>query len=282
MGGVTNHLILGGTGKTGGRITRLLREAGLPVRAASRHHGVDLDDPTTWPAALAGVTAAYVMAPDLRPDQHRITQFTAAAVRAGVRRLVLLSAPGADDEHHPLHAVEQAVRTSGVDWTILRPGWFAQNFSEDFWRPGVLSGALALPTGTGRTPFIDADDIAAVAVAALTEDGHRGQVYELMGPRALSFGEAVALIGQAAGRSIEHVDIDPDEFIERQVAQGVPPFAARMLTGIYQGIRDGRADALADGVQRALGRPPRRFEDFVADAARAGCWKVDESRGLIR
>ncbi|MCO6005473.1 NAD(P)H-binding protein [Actinoallomurus purpureus] len=272
-------LILGGTGKTGRRITRRLRAAGRPVRAASRTAGdvsFDLGDPTTWAPALDGVTAAYLIEPDLQAAsadrQERIPGLVAEAVAAGVRRLVLLSAPAAGQDDHPLHAAEQAVRGSGVDWTIVRPDWFAQNFSESHWLQGIRAGALSLPTGDGRTPFIDAEDIAEVAASALTEDRHSGEVYLLTGPRAISFGEAADLIAKATGRTIRHVDVDPEVFVEHQVAAGVPPEVARLLTGILVGIRDGRGGAVSDGVERALGRPPRPFEEYVAETAAVGHW----------
>jgi uncharacterized protein YbjT (DUF2867 family) len=280
LGGVKNTLILGGTGTTGRRIARRLQADGRPVRTASRTGGdipLDLDDPTTWAPALDGVTAAYVLEPSLQTDtdgQARVPRFVTAAVAAGVRRLVLLSAHGVGeaDDSHPLKAAEQAVRGSGVGWTILRPDWFSQNFSESFWLPQVLAGALSLPTGDGRTPFIDAEDIAEVAASALTEDRHSGEIYQLTGPRAISFGEAADLIGKATGRAIRHVDVDPDVFVERQVANGVPVDVARLLTGIHVAIRDGRGAAVSDGVERALGRPPRPFEDYVAETAAAGHW----------
>ncbi|WP_433346296.1 NAD(P)H-binding protein [Microtetraspora malaysiensis] len=275
-----NILILGGTGTTGRRIGRRLLDAGWPVRTASRTAGdipFDLGDPTTWAPALDGVTAAYVMEPDLRAsvDHHaRIPRFVAEAVAAGVRRLVLLSAHGVGeaDDSHPLKPAEQAVRGSGVDWTILRPDWFAQNFSESFWLAGVLAGALALPTGDGRTPFVDAEDIAEVAASALTEDRHSGQIYQLTGPRAISFGAAADLIGTATGRTIRHVDVDPDVFVERQVANGVPADVARRLTGLLVAVRNGEGSPVSDGVERALGWPARSFEEYVAEAAAAGHW----------
>jgi uncharacterized protein YbjT (DUF2867 family) len=275
---VKNIHLLGGTGKTGRRIARRLQSDGRPVRTASRTSGdipFDLDDPATWASALDGATAAYIVEPDLRAGldrQARIPRLVTEAVAAGVRRLVLLSAPGAETDGHPLQAAEQAVRGSGVAWTILRPSWFSQNFSEAFWLHGVLQGTLSLPTGDGRTAFVDAEDIAEVAAAALTEDRHSGQVYELTGPRAISFGEAAALIGTATGRTIRHADVDPEVFVERQVANGVPSDVARLLTGLYVAIRDGRDAALRDGVERALGWPPRRFEDYVTETAAAGHW----------
>ncbi|MEE4417895.1 NAD(P)H-binding protein [Streptomyces bugieae] len=271
-------LILGGTGKTGSRIARHLTAAGRPVRTASRTGGdirFDLDDPTTWKPALDGVTAAYLVEPNLRAStdhQARVPRFVTKAVTAGVRRLVLLSAPRADEEDHPLHAAEQAVRGSGVDWAILRPNWFSQNFSEGPWLPGILAGTLALPTGDGRTPFIDAEDIAAVAASALTEDRHHGQTYELTGPRAISFGEAADLIAKATGRTVRHVDVDPEVFVQRQVAAGASPAVARLFAEILMTIGRGSGAALCDGVERALNRPPRPFEDFVTEAAAAGHW----------
>jgi len=261
-------LILGGTGKTGRRVAHRLETQGRSVRRAARSGGdvtFDLDDPATWQAALDGVSAAYLVKPDLEPSPQ-IPDFAAQAVKAGVTRLVLLSAPGGDQEAHPLHGAEQAVRGSGAEWTIVRPTWFAQNFSEAFWRPGIQAGTLALPAGDGRAPFVDAEDIAEVAAAALTGDGHAGRVYELTGPRAIGFAEAVELIGRAAGRTIRYVDADPDEFTAQQISFGVPARRAEAMTRLFTGMRDERSAALTDGVRQALGKDPRSFEDFVARA----------------
>jgi uncharacterized protein YbjT (DUF2867 family) len=252
-------LILGGTGKTGRRVAHRVGQA----RIASRRNGFDLGAPASWAPALDGVTAVYLVEPDLQAGP-RLPRFVTDAVAAGARRLVLLSAPRAGEESHPLHAAERAVRESGAGWTILRPNWFAQNFSEGPWAQGIRDGVLTLPTGDGRAPFVDAEDIAEVAAAALTGDRHHGEVYELTGPRAVSFGEAVDLIARAAGRTIEHADVDPEVFIERQTACGVPENVARLLTGLLTDLRDGRPTDLGDGVERALGRPPRSFEDFAA------------------
>ncbi|MFJ9417390.1 NAD(P)H-binding protein [Streptomyces sp. NPDC101227] len=273
-------LILGGTGKTGRRIARRLKADGRPVRTASRTSGdipFDLDDPTTWAQALDGVAAVYVLEPNLRTGvdrRARMPRFVPEAVGAGVRRVVLLSAHGVGhaDDSHPLKVAEQAVRGCGVGWTILRPDWFSQNFSESSWLPGILNGTLSLPTGDGRTPFVDAEDIAEVAAASLTEDRHSGQIYQLTGPRAISFGEAAHLISEATGRTIRHVDVAPEVFVERCVSDGVPADVARLLTGVLVAIRDGRGSAVSDGVERALGRPARRFEDYVAETSAAGHW----------
>lgn len=272
------NLILAGTGKTGRRVATRLTSAGHPVRTAARTGGdvhFDLDDATTWPAALDGVTAAYLVEPSLEAGAEyppRIARLVAAAVDAGVRRLVLLSSPGADVEGHPLHATDLAVRESGLEWTVLRPNWFSQNFSEDFWLPAIRSGTLAIPAGQGRVPFIDAEDIAEVAAAALVEDRHAGQVYDLTGPRAISFGEAVELIAAASGRPVRYVDVAPEEFRQQQLSYGLSAAAAERLTGLLVSISSGGHEELHDGVERALGRAPRRFEDFVVEAAASGCW----------
>ncbi|TYB49412.1 NAD(P)H-binding protein [Actinomadura chibensis] len=278
---MTTYLVLGGTGKTGRRVADRLRAAGRTVRTASRTSGdvpFDLADPGTWAAALDGVAAVYVVEPNPYPGgdpdaRGRVPRFVAAAGAAGVRRLVMLSAPGGSEPGTPLWDAERAVRDSGADWTILRPTWFSQNFSEAFFLRGVLSGRLSLPTGDGRTPFVDAVDIADVAVSALTgADRHAGQVYDLTGPRAIGFGEAADLIGRATGRDVRYADVTPEAFVEEQVAAGLPAHAARLLAGLLTIVRDGGAAAVADGVEKALGRPPRRFEDYVAETAAAGAW----------
>jgi uncharacterized protein YbjT (DUF2867 family) len=167
---------------------------------------------------------------------------------------------------------EEAVRDSGADLTVLRPAWFSQNFSEDYLLEHVLSGEVALPAGDTPEPFVDADDIADVAVAALTQNGHVGQVYELTGPRLLTFAEAVHEIAGATGREIRYVPISIDEHATAAAELGVPGEFIDLLTYLYGEILDGRNAHLADGVQRALGRPPRDFADYARIAAATGVW----------
>ncbi|TDO58121.1 uncharacterized protein YbjT (DUF2867 family) [Kribbella sp. VKM Ac-2571] len=262
-----NYLILGGPGTTGRRIADRLRSAGRSVRTASRTGGdvrLELDDPSTWEPTLEGITAAYLMEPTVRPG-GRLARFAEAAIASGVRRLVLLSASRASDPAHPLHTVEQTVRGSGAEWTILHPNWFAQNFSEGPWREAVRAGTLALPAGDGRTPFVDADDIADVAAAALTTPGHHGRTYELTGPEAITFTEATAHITKA-GHCVEYVALDAAEYTEQQVAQGVPRTGAELLTSILVAIADGHGGRPTTDVQQALGRPARSFQTFAAAA----------------
>jgi uncharacterized protein YbjT (DUF2867 family) len=259
-------LVLGGTGTTGRRIADRLRTAGHEVRTASRTGSdvrLDLDDPSTWAPALDGITAAYLMEPTVRPGD-RLARFADVALASGVRRLVLLSAARASDPNHPLHAVEQTVRGSDAEWTILHPNWFAQNFTEGPWKNAVRSGTLALPAGDGRTPFIDAADIADVATAALTTADHNGRTYELTGPEAITFAEAANQLTEA-GLPVEYVALSPSEYTEQQVSQGVPRSGAELLTGILTSIANGYGGEPTADVEQALGRPARTFKEFVRD-----------------
>jgi uncharacterized protein YbjT (DUF2867 family) len=164
------------------------------------------------------------------------------------------------------------VRESGADLTIVRATWFMQNFSEGDFRPQVLSGEVTLPAGDQVEPFVDADDIADVAVAALTDDRHIGELYELTGPRLLTFAEAIEEIANATGREIRYAPVSVDEFAAAMAAQNVPPEAIEVFSFLFGEVLDGRNAHLTDGVQRALGREPRDFRDFVKDAVVAGAW----------
>jgi len=266
-------LIVGGTGKTGRRVADRLTGRSLPVRIGSRSSEppFDWENQATWAPALHGVGSAYVtFYPDLAVpgSTDAIRAFTDLALGAGVRRIVLLSGRGEEEAE----ACERILQASGADWTILRSTWFAQNFSESTFLEPVLSGEVALPVGDVREPFVDADDIADVAVAALTEDGHAGQLYELTGPRLLTFAEAVDEIAEAAGRKVRFVQISREEYAAELAAEGLPPEVIELVSYLFTTVLDGRNDHLADGVQRVLGRPPRDFADFARDAAAAGVW----------
>ncbi|BCJ68380.1 NAD(P)H-binding protein [Polymorphospora rubra] len=259
--------VIGGTGKTGRRVVAQLRRAGHEPRAASRSAATRFDwtDRDTWPAAVEGAGAVYVTPYD-PGDGDLLKAFTDVAVHAGVRRLVLLSAREWVDIHDTAAlAREDAVRDCGADWTILRPTWFAQNFSEEpFFSDGVRAGELAHGTGDGRHPFVDVEDIAAVAVAALTGEGHGGRTYDLSGPRALTVAEALAEISTAADRPIRPVPLPLQAYREHLTGLGYPQEAAAGVAGLSALIRDGDDAYVSDGVWRALGRPARDFADYVA------------------
>ncbi len=268
-------LVLGGTGKTGRRVAERLRARNLRVRIGSRFGAppFDWESPATWPAALQDVGAAYVSYyPDLAvpgaPDAIRA--FTEVAVKSGVQHLVLLSGRG-----EPVASrCEQLVRDSGAEWTLLRASWFSQNFSESYFLEPVLAGAVALPAGKVGEPFVDADDIADVAVAALTERRHAGQLYELTGPRLWTFAEAIAEIARVTRRNVRYVEISSEGYASALTAAKVPPTYVALLTYLFREVLDGRNARVADGVTRALGRPPRDFAEYVRDAAATGVWNV--------
>ncbi|MGN9842327.1 SDR family oxidoreductase [Nonomuraea sp. H19] len=273
-------LVTGATGKSGRRVVSRLRAKGLPVRAAARNgeHVFDWTDRGTWDAALEGVRSIYIVQLD---GTKLVRPFIERAVRHGARRIVLASGRGIDDPDYAkdssgilegLVDSEAAVRESGLEWTISRPGWFAQNFSEGFFADAIRAGELRLPAGGGAASFVDAEDIAAVVVAALTEDRHAGQVYELSGPRAVTLTEAVATISEATGREIRYVPLSAEDYVAELVRQGLPPAEAEAFADVIEPLREGTDEYVSDGVQRALGRPPRTFAEFAQSTAAAGGW----------
>ena len=266
-------LVLGGTGKTGRRVVERLTARGLPARVGSRSGSppFDWEDRETWAPALQGVDSVYVSYyPDLAVPGavDTVGSFADLAIESGASRLVLLSGRG----EREAELAEQAVRDSGADWTILRASWFSQNFSENFLAEAVVSGEVALPVSDVREPFVDADDVADAALAALTEDGHVGELYELTGPRLLTFAEAIGEIAGATGREIGYVPISIDEYAAALAEHDVPPDFVWLVTYLFSEVLDGRNEGLTDGVQRALGRAPRDFADYARDAAAAGAW----------
>lgn len=269
-------LVLGGTGKTGRRVATRLRERGHLVRIGSRsgQPPFEWQDEATWAPVLRDVDAAYVAyAPDagFPGAAETIGAFARAAVDCGVRRLVLLSGRG---ERGALES-ERAVQQAGVEWTIVRSSFFAQDFSEDeAFTTGVRAGSVAFPAGDVAEPFVDIEDVADVATAALTENGHANQVYEVTGPQLLTFADAVTEIAAATGRNIRYRPVTAEQFVSGLVAEGVPEEFATQLTAVFTEVLDGRNAHLTDGVQQALGRAPRDFADFVREAAERGAWNV--------
>lgn len=266
-------LILGATGKTGRRITQRLQAADVPVRLGSRgaDPAFDWEDRSTWEAVLEGIHAVYIsFQPDLAvPGAVETVQaFTDQAVKSGVRKLVLLSGRGEVEAEQ----AERVVQNSGVDWTILRASWFFQNFSEAHFLEPILQGELALPVGNIAEPFVDVEDIAEIAVEALTKPGHSGQLYELTGPRALTFAEATAEIAHASKRDVGFVAVPPDAYRQALEQAQLPTELIELVLYLFTTVLDGRNTPVADGVQRALGRPARDFSDYVRRTAATGVW----------
>ncbi len=273
---VSPVLVTGATGKTGTRITRALEARGITVRAASRSGAVpfDWDDRATWAPALEGARALSIsFAPDLAVPgaAETVAALAESATAAGVHRVVLLSGRG---EEEALRA-EGLVRAAAPGTAVVRSAFFMQNFSESVFAESVLDGELALPVGDVAEPFVDADDVAAAMVAALTEEGHAGRTYEVTGPRMLTFAEAVAEIAAVSGREIRYVTVPAGEYAEALGGAGLPEGVADLYMYLFTEILDGRNASLTDGVQQALGRPPRDFAVYAADAARAGAWALN-------
>ncbi|MEO0817905.1 MAG: NAD(P)H-binding protein [Pseudomonadota bacterium] len=268
-------LVLGGTGKTGRRVADRLKAQGHAVRIGSRS-GVpafDWDNEASWQASLKQVTSAYITyAPDLAIPgaTDAIAAFVQKAKRHGVKRLVLLSGRGEAEAQ----ACEKIVQDSGLEWTVVRASWFHQNFSEGAFIDMVLKGAITLPAGTTPEPFVDVDDIADVAVAALTQDVHNGQIYEVTGPRLMTMSDIAADLSKATGRAISYIDVPHDAFVDEIKKSGAPSDVAWMLDYLFSTVLDGRNARLTDGVQRALGRPPRDFADYARQVARTGVWEA--------
>lgn len=261
-------LVLGGTGKTGRRVVERLKTRGLPVRIGSRSGTPPFswEDQTTWVPALLNIGAVYMTYyPDLAiPGAvDTVRSFIELAVARGIRRLVLLSGRGEEEAQR----AEQVLQDSGADWTILRCSMFSQNFSEYWLRDPVVNGEVILPVGNIGEPFVDADDIADVAVAALTEDGHIGKLYELTGPRLLTMAEAVKEIARAVGRDIRYVQVSEDQYSSGLEKIGLPPEFVWLVNYIFTTVMDGRNAHLSDGVQRALGREPRGLHRLCTDSS---------------
>ncbi len=267
-------LVLGGTGKTGRRIVSRLKRRGIETRIGSRSASpaFDWQDPDGWDATLKGAYSVYISyTPDLAVPaaKEAILELVHRAKAHGVKHLVLLSGRGEPDAQ----ACERIVQESGVDWTIVRASWFNQNFSEGEFLQLVLSGNITLPVGHVREPFIDADDIADVAVAALTETGHAGEVYEVTGPRLITFEDVARDIANASGRPVKFVRIPSEDFLQGLRQAGAPDDQIWLLDYLFTNVLDGRNAHLTDGVQRALDRPPKDFSEFAREMAATGLWR---------
>jgi uncharacterized protein YbjT (DUF2867 family) len=265
-------LVLGAGGKTGGRVVDRLRAAGRAVRIGSRSATprFDWEDPSGWAAALDGVAAVYVAyQPDLAaPGALEIVEaFFATAARAGVEKVVLLSGRGEPEAQD----AETALQATDLDWTIIRASWFFQNFSENFFLDGVLAGEVVLPEGLAAEPFVDAEDIADIAFAAFTGPGHSRRLYEVTGPRALTFGEAVQAIGRAVGRDVALTTV-PLEAYRQGLLEAMPRDLADLVIYLFTTVLDGRNTPVAHGVEQALGRPSGDFAAYVARTAATGAW----------
>jgi uncharacterized protein YbjT (DUF2867 family) len=281
------YLVTGATGHVGGPVTRQLHEQGHGVRAlvrdpspaASLPAGIeiaagDLDDPESVSKAVAGVEAIFLMQVGGGTEQTKT--MIAAAQDAAVPRIVLLSSAGArllPLDGNPMAAAlaarEQVLRESGLGVTYLRPNAFASNAFA--WRDSIRAGKVTDPTGDGVLAVIDPEDIARVAVAALTEDGHVGKGYLLTGPQALTSREQVETIAEVTGRSIDFQDVTPHEFAQAAIQRGTPPEQAQLMERLNEVLRARRSVNVTDDVENITGTAPATFRSWCerhADAFR--------------
>ncbi|MFD2416849.1 NmrA family NAD(P)-binding protein [Amycolatopsis pigmentata] len=262
-------LVIGATGTTGSRVTAGLAEMGVPARPATRtprepgQVRFDWADRDTHGPALKGVGAVYLIAPIGVADPVPLVEpFLHEAAESGVRRMVLLSSSAVTDETPGLGVLPRLVRTVGPEWTVLRPSWFMNNFTGD--HPvarGVRAGEIVTATGSGRVGFVDAEDIAAVAVRALTDQRPHNTEHLITGPEALSYAEAAAIIGEVTGRPVVHRAVEAPELVKR--LSPLPPEFAAILAALDVAIAAGAEDRVTDTVARVTGRPARDFRTFV-------------------
>lgn len=274
-------LVLGGTGKTGRRIVEGLKARGVETRIGSRSSSPSFDwnDTSNWQTVLDGVGTIYInYAPDLAIPgaTNSIRELVDLAVSCGVRRLVLLSGRGEKEAQ----ACEQIVQTSSIEWTIIRSSWFMQNFSEGQFLAMVQEGNIALPASNVPEPFIDVNDIAEVAVAALTEAGHAYELYEVTGPRLMTFSEVALEISEVVDHDVKFSQLSKEVFSRDIIDSGAPAEIAWLLNYLFETVLDGRNAYLCDGVQRALGREPADFRVFASRIAARGHWNRNEVEAI--
>jgi uncharacterized protein YbjT (DUF2867 family) len=262
----TELAVIGSTGKTGKRVCNLLKEKGIQVREASRKsiNRFDWEDKTTWAPTLKGIRSVYVTYyPDLAVPTAPadISDFCDIAIQQGVQHIVLLSGRGESAAQH----CEDIVKESGLQWTIVRASWFNQNFLEGAFRPMIDAEIIALPVSNTREPFIDADDIAEVVATSLTEPGHKNKLYEVTGPRLLTFADVAKEISQSSGKNIQYKHISQQVFLQQLKTSGMPDEVIEMMMYLFTEVLDGRNEYISDGVSECLGRPAKDMRDYLRD-----------------
>jgi uncharacterized protein YbjT (DUF2867 family) len=282
-------LITGVTGNVGSETFRRLAGQGAPVVAGVRnvdkakrqfggltgsvaeYRAFDFNDPVTWLTALAGVDKMFLVIPPGTTNPLQVELFFKTAIRAGVKHLVFNSGRTTGDlEGEPLHVTEGLIKNSGADWTILRSGWFMQNFLNWVGFTIPTEDAFYLPATDSKTAFVDVRDVGAVAAAALTEDGHYGQMYELTSPEALTHFEVAQKISEAAGRTIRYVHLNDEEYVKTMMDRGWSKASAEHTVFLYRIVRSGKEEAVSEDIESVLGRPGIDFGQFARDFA--GKW----------
>ncbi|MBX2885445.1 MAG: NAD(P)H-binding protein [Granulosicoccus sp.] len=266
-------LIIGKSAKTGLRVEQRLQALGYPTRGVSRSSSpaFNWEDASTWLKALDGTQTAYVtFFPDLAipSAENTIQEFTKVAKQAGLKHLVLLSGRGEQGAER----AENVIRNSGLDWNVVRANWFMQNFSEGFMIEGILQGELMLPAGNITEPFVDVDDIADVAVAALTRTELRNQLFEVSGPRAMTFKQCMDEVSAVVGYPVKYTKIPIEEFLQALRSEGLSEDMLWLMRELFTVVFDGRNSKPTAGVEEALGRPATDFSEYLRKVMKTGAW----------
>jgi uncharacterized protein YbjT (DUF2867 family) len=275
-------LVTGATGLVGGEVLKQAAAAGIPVRALARDPAKarvlksiaevvigDFDDPASLDPAVEGVDAVFMASFDGEQQAALQGNLIAACKGAGVRHVVRLSALTADENTDQLlprwHGIaDRRLAESGLGYTLLKPGWFMQNMLHY-----ALGGTISLPAGDSKSSHIDVRDIAAVAMAALTEPGHEGEAYVLSGPENLTYDEVAEQLTTGTGQPFAYNAISDEAYREYVLLNGYPDWAADMVVELFQRTREGDYSTLTDTVERVTGRPACTVADFARDYAAA-------------
>ena len=268
-----NILVLGGKGKTGRRVASRLVEKGQTVRIGSRSEdpSFDWEDPSTWEGALQGMESVYItFQPDLAVPgaKEAIDGFTSQAVKSGVRKVVLLSGKGEQEAEE----CERIVMNSGLDWTVVRASWFNQNFSESFFLDPILAGHVALPKNEALVPYVDANDIADVVVASLLDEKHNGEIYELTGPRTLTFSDVVREISVATGREIQFTPISMEQYNAMMKEFNLPDDYLWLINYLFEEVLVESNSIVTNDIEKVLGRKPIDFTTYANEVAKSRVW----------
>ncbi len=270
----SNILVIGGTGKTGRKVVQRLQALQQNVRIGSRNEdpAFDWQDPATWPAALEGMEKVYVtFQPDLAVPGalDAIEALTRQAKKSGVRKMTLLSGKG----EREAELCEQVAINSGLAYTIIRASWFNQNFSESFFLDPILAGQVALPQAEAKVPYVDTDDIADVAVEVLMNDKHNGRIYELTGPRALTFPEVIDEISKATGQPIGFTPISLSAYTKMLEAFQLPADYIWLINYLFSEVLAAEGNnVVTSDIEKVLGRKAKDFSEYVQETVATGVW----------
>lgn len=269
-------LVLGGKGKTGRKVAERLTKLGHEVRIGSRSENPSFDwqDPSTWPAALTGMEKVYItFQPDLAvPGTSEVIKGLATtAKKHGIKKLVLLSGKG----EREAELCEEVLVHSGIRYTIVRASWFNQNFSESFYLDPIRAGHVSLPQAEAKVPYVDTDDIADVVVATLLDEKHDGQIYELTGPRLLTYEDVLQEISGATARHITFTPVSLSAYERMMEEQGIPADYIWLINYLFTEVMgDERNAIVTNDIEKVLGRKPKDFSEYARETAATGIWNA--------